>query len=305
MMSHLNEISQITPRSSVVSSSVNFCRQICSSSLTKHPDSYHALLKCVDWWWCLVGTPLQSNLVTITDWRAMLAELQKESSSIMCIHMNATVLTLPIQGVAYAECLCQYGTEVAGWLLPPIGRKVPRSWRCHWATADASRVSPNVNHRHFSESCTVHSRVSPNSNHQHFSESCSVNSCSSTTIDQLLSLLSELWSLSYWSLNSDFKHNHWQFSGCSMTYWFHMTNCKFQSSHFLTDADFIKLTSSPNDGQTDFKRVGDFRFLWSRWNELVLGLCLNWMAHVLGKLLLVLDAELAIGKHVWDVWMPQ
>lgn len=209
MMSHLNEISQITPRSSVVSSSVNFCRQICSSSLTKHPDSYHAFLKCVDWWWCLVGTPLQSNLVTITDWRAMFAELQKESSSIMCIHMNATVLTLPIQGVAYAECLCQCpGREVVGWLLPPIGRKVPRSWRCHWATADASRVSPNFNHRHCSESCTVHSRVSPNknhqhfsesctvnfrvspnSNHQHFSESCSANFCSSTTIDKLLSLL--------------------------------------------------------------------------------------------------------------------
>ncbi len=228
-----------------------------------------------------------SNLVTLTDWRAMLAKLQKWSSSVMCTYVKATVLSLPIQGVAYAGCLCQCrGRGLAGWLLPTVGRKVPRSLRCHLATADASRVSPNSNHRHFLESCAI-------------------TFSSSTTIDQLLFLLSEWWSLSCWSLNNDFKHNHWQISGCSMSCRFHMTKCKFQSSHFLTDADFTKLTSSPNHGQTDFKPVGDFRFLSSRWNELVLGLCLNWMTHVLGKLLLVLDAELAIGKHVWDVWMPQ
>ncbi len=132
-----------------------------------------------------------------------------------------------------------------------------------------------------------------------------MNFSSSTTVDQLLSLLSEWWSLGKWSLNNDFKHDHWQISRCLMSYQFHMTKCKFQSSHFLTDADFTMWTSSPNHGQTDFKPVGAFKLLSSRWNELVLGLCLNWMTHVLGKLLLVPDAELAIGKHVRDVWMPQ
>ena len=70
-------------------------------------------------------------------------------------------------------------------------------------------------------------------------------------------------------------------------------------------ADFSKLSSTPNHGQTDFKPVGDFRFLSSSWNALVLGLCLIWMTHVLGKLLLVLDAEFTVGKHVRNVWVSQ
>ncbi len=42
-----------------------------------------------------------------------------------------------------------------------------------------------------------------------------------------------------------------------------------------------------------------------RINELILSLCLDWMTHVPSKLLLVLDASLAIRQHVGDVWMPQ
>jgi len=59
MMSHLNETSQVTPRSSVESSSVNYCRQIsvCSSSLTKHPDSYQALLNVLTDDDVLLGLP--------------------------------------------------------------------------------------------------------------------------------------------------------------------------------------------------------------------------------------------------------
>ncbi len=45
--------------------------------------------------------------------------------------------------------------QTIGWVLPTVGRKVPRSWRCHQAAADFSKVSPSPNRRHFLESWVV------------------------------------------------------------------------------------------------------------------------------------------------------
>ena len=52
MMSHLNETSQVTLRSSVESSLVNFCRQISVC-----PDSYQALLNVLTDDDVLLGLP--------------------------------------------------------------------------------------------------------------------------------------------------------------------------------------------------------------------------------------------------------
>jgi len=51
---------------------------------------------------------------------------------------------------------------------PTVSRKVPRSWRCHQAAADFSKVIPSPNHRHFPESSAVLNELLICQNRIHF-----------------------------------------------------------------------------------------------------------------------------------------
>ena len=211
---------------------------------------------------------------------------------------------------------------------PTIGRKVPVSWRCHPVAADLSKVRPSSNHWHFDLSL------------EWWSMSCwSLKDEFKHNHRQTAWVLSEWWSLSCWSLNNDFKHNHRQISECWIVFnellishdhvqvsiidifsslqpfsrrcWF--LNVDFKSHHrqffslewWSMSCWFLEVQFNSQSWTNWLQACRWLRPFSSMWNELVLSLCLNWMTHVSGKLLLVLDAELPICKHVWDVWMPQ
>ncbi len=150
-----------------------------------------------------------------------------------------------------------------GCVLPTVGRKLPRNWRCHQAAADFSKVSPSPNHRHFPESSAILNALLICQNWIHF-----------PVIHEIVSLE---WSSTSWcSLKLGFISKSW-------TDWLQASICWQMSACYAPDRWLVLSV-----GESDF--LCRWLTLSSMWNELVLSLCLNWMTHVLRKLLFVLDA---------------
>jgi len=175
-----------------------------------------------------------------------------------------------------------------GWVLPTVGRKVPRSWRCHQAAVDFSKVSPSPNHGHFLQSWVVINEL--------LSSQRWVQSQSSTfswvfSSSQWVADLSKLSSFPSHPRNSEswvvlnklmfFKVG---FISQSWTNWLQASIYWQMSACYAPDRWLV-----PSVGDSDFL-CRWLRPFSSMWNELVLSLCLNWMTHVLRKLLFVFDA---------------
>ncbi len=127
------------------------------------------------------------------------------------------------------------------------------------------------------------STLSPSPNHRHFLESSAVlnellicqNGVQFPVIHEIVSLE---WSSTSWcSLKLGFISQSWTNWLQASIYW-QMSAC------YAPDRWLV-----PSVGNSDFLCQW-LRPFSSMWNKLVLSLCLNWMTHVLRKLLFVFDA---------------
>ncbi len=293
MMSHLHEVIQVAARSLAASNSVTFFStdERCSffiPSQTTPTAVKHFLF--IEWWLIMFSLNDLSQITTrssaVSNWLTKC--LPSCQSNPQVLRMNATVLPLPIQVLVHAGCSCQcQGRGLARCRPQSVGRCPEAGGVIKQLLISQRWVQVPI-------------------------------------IDIFLSL--EWWSMSCWSLKDDSKSQSstfsWVFSSCQWvanlsklsSFPSHPRNCEswVVLNELMSSQSWVQLPIMDSWLQASIHwqtsacyapdrwlvpSVGDSVF-WCRWlrpfssmwNELVLSLCLNWMTHVLGKLLFVFDA---------------